>query len=180
MASCNLFELDGVSEKLWLGNLEAAQLEGIRKPRVLAVYEWDQPRVRWRAELMTFVDEPTCSETPDIGEVVVMTDEWFRHLRQSLEVLATYSTERIAVRQDLVTRRIEERFGKGVDAVIENWAVVHGDIHWANVTYPGCWILDWESWGWARRLLMPHSCIALAYEWMTTQLTCIGISRTCW
>jgi hypothetical protein len=27
------------------------------------------------------------------------------------------------------------------------WSTAHGDLHWANLTAPQCWLLDWESWG---------------------------------
>ncbi|MBB4933402.1 thiamine kinase-like enzyme [Lipingzhangella halophila] len=36
-----------------------------------------------------------------------------------------------------------------VDTTVQMWVCAHGDLHWNNVTAPGCVLLDWEGWGMA-------------------------------
>lgn len=44
-------------------------------------------------------------------------------------------------------RRLLATFGVQIDPAQLEWTTAHGDVHWANVTAPRCWLLDWESWG---------------------------------
>jgi hypothetical protein len=47
----------------------------------------------------------------------------------------------------LLHRRLLATFGLPIDVDTLVWSTVHGDVHWANLTAPRCWVLDWESWG---------------------------------
>lgn len=136
-----------VSDKLWYGNWDARDIEGVRKPRVLRSEEWITDGVEWRADLMDYVHSRPCSPTPPLLHAISLSGAWWSSLRHSLDSLARHPTERVAIRQDLVTRRIGEYFGAGMPAEVRAWTTVHSDLHWANVTAPECWIVDWEAWG---------------------------------
>ncbi|HEY2094409.1 MAG TPA: aminoglycoside phosphotransferase [Thermoanaerobaculia bacterium] len=135
------------NERLWHGIRAAEAIDGVRKPQLLDEYEWVDAGWRYRADLMTLITEAPCSATPDLHSDAPVDDEWFTALRRSLDNLAQVQTSRVNTRQDLVSRRIAERFGAGVDATVNVWTTAHGDLHWANVTNPGAWIFDWEGWG---------------------------------
>jgi hypothetical protein len=57
------------------------------------------------------------------------------------------STERIAVEQDSLTTRLHDVFGEVIDTDIRVWTTAHADLHWANLTCPDLYLLDWEGWG---------------------------------
>lgn len=141
--------LDEEPGKLWHGEIDAAGIAGVKKPELKENVEWKETSARlgWRGDLLTFISAPACSPTPELRQPVNPDPSWFKTLRDSLEHLGEHNTSRINTRQDLITRRIDERFGSGVDTEIERWTTVHGDMHWANLTAPDCWILDWEAWG---------------------------------
>src|SRR5262249_55726379 len=77
----------------------------------------------------------------------------------SLDNLMSQSTVRVAtpdtetITQDLVRTVIERAFPGQVDSTITDapWVPAHGDLNWANLTAPDCWILDWEDFGLAPR-----------------------------
>src|SRR5690606_33523882 len=60
---------------------------------------------------------------------------------------AATETDRVSIRQSDIDNSIAEAFGPGVDTTISQWAVGHGDLHWANLTAPGLVLLDWDTWG---------------------------------
>ena len=135
------------SGKLWHGLQDSGQLNVERKPHLKAVMEWEAAERVWRAELMTFISFKVCSATPELNAPVSLNAKWFDDLIKTLSSLSRHETERINVRQDLVTRRLQERFGEKINPTVSQWVTAHGDLHWANLTQPECWILDWESWG---------------------------------
>ncbi|MBI5762143.1 MAG: aminoglycoside phosphotransferase [Planctomycetes bacterium] len=138
----------GVADsRLFYGYRDAQSILGVKKPDLEGSTEWENEGFIWRADVMTYVAEPMCSSTPDLRTSVTLDNDWWKSLRTSLDHLGRTSTYRVCVRQDLVTRRLSERFGESLDSVVRNWVVSHGDIHWANLTSNSCWILDWEGWG---------------------------------
>ena len=139
--------LDAAPDKLWSGASDASTVTGVNKPNVLSSSEWEDDRWRWRADIMSLISFAVCSQTPEIRTPLSLSDDWYKGLRTSLENLAKHDTERVNTRQDLITRRISERFGSHIDTQVQSWTTLHGDIHWANLTQPDCWILDWECWG---------------------------------
>ena len=134
-------------DKIWFGEPDAANIVGVKKPKLIVSVEWEDHEWIWRGDLMSFIDDPVCSLTPEIQRPLILKPSWYKMLRTSLENLSKNNTERVNTRQDLITRRIRERFGTEIDTQVQTWTTVHGDIHWANLTSSECWILDWEAWG---------------------------------
>ncbi len=123
----------------------------MQRPLPLAVIEWVHGRTTWRGELMTVIESEACSETPELRKPIKLTPAWWKSLRMSLDALASYGTDQVSTRQDLISRRLTERYGRQVDPVVEHWCTAHGDLHWSNLTKDGPYILDWECWGAAPR-----------------------------
>lgn len=136
-----------LNSRLWDGDRTAPQQPEIRRPRIHRVLDWTDGDLSWRAILMTLVAEGPCSETPDLGESLKLDAAWYEDIRLSLDALKPTKTERVCVRQDLIDRRIKERYGHDVDTTISRWVACHGDLHWRNLTCPRLYILDWEAWG---------------------------------
>ena len=137
---------DGL-DKLWFGEIEASNFQHIQKPKILSTVQWETGTLICRGDLYNFIPFKVCSQTPHLKEKIVLNDDWLNSLSNSLHNLNSVQTDRISVRQDLINRRIKERFGDYIDTTITNWVTIHGDLHWANVTEKECWIFDWESWG---------------------------------
>jgi hypothetical protein len=135
------------NERVWFGLKSAGQITGVNKPAWLGDYEWEDGEFRCRADVLEFIGDKPVSDLPNLRQEIDLSGKWLEKLRGSLESLRKVPTDRIAVRQDLVTRRLHERYGQDVDAEIKEWETSHGDLHWANLTMPGCWLLDWEAWG---------------------------------
>ena len=133
----------------WTGNTDANQLTKVPHPRMEAITEWDEPEVgrRARAELMTLAPGAPVSPELALRAPARLDKPWWRQLRRSLDVLAGQPTQRVCLDPELLVRRILAAFGVTIDPHGLSWTTAHGDLHWANLTSPGCWILDWESWG---------------------------------
>jgi len=139
------------NESVWSGLKIAGQIHGVKKPSWLGEFEWDQNGLRCRADILELINDKPISQTPNLSSKIQLPDSWFQELRGSIESLHRTETNRVCVRQDLITRRLQERFGQAVDVNITEWETSHGDMHWANLTAPQCWLLDWEAWGVAPR-----------------------------
>lgn len=134
--------------EFWNGNADAAQITGVPRPEVIEVTEWDDPPRRARVEAATRLAGRVCSPTPFLhGPPRVGDDYWWTHLRKSLDRLTAHGTERVAVDQPTVTRRLAVFFGDAIDPTVTQWGTVHADLHWNNLLAPDLGILDWESWG---------------------------------
>lgn len=138
---------DRLPGRLWTGNKSSSQIVGVRKPEVVDEVQWSTQETEYRAEVMTFVDQAVVSSTPNLTSHIELTATWLSELKEALTAVRSVATERVNTRQDLVTRRITERFGSGVNTTVAEWDTAHGDLHWANITLPSLWILDWEGWG---------------------------------
>jgi hypothetical protein len=147
-----------VPDRLWNGEREAVVFDGlVRKPKLIEVHDWVDNEIHWRSERMTFLARPVASATPELQVPVNTGDAWFEDLRSALTAIASVTTARVAVRQDLVTRRIQSVFGPEANTVVTKWITAHTDLNWANVTSGQLWLLDWESWGTA------PECIDIAF-----------------
>jgi hypothetical protein len=132
----------------WTGNLDANEITGVHKPRVLDVFEWSEGDWRnQRAEVMTLVAGTPCSPTDVLRATPDLPDTWWGDLRRSLRVLAETSTTRSHADQERVNDRVRGRFGDAVDATATRWETVHADLHWSNLMRPHLGVLDWEMWG---------------------------------
>lgn len=134
-------------DRLWTGIKDSELIGGIFKPAVIRDLEWEYDGYVWRADLMTHISQKICARTPELREPLTPGREWYQELRTSLERLATHPTNRVAVTQEFITHRIQERFGEQINTEISGWTTIHADVHWANLTQPECWLLDWEGWG---------------------------------
>lgn len=131
----------------WRGNAEATAITGVPKPAVIWIEEWDDGDVQFRAELMTLIRANRCAATEPLRDTLTLSDTWWSTLRHSVDRVANWPTGRTCLNQETVTRRLLAFCGPAVDATVTAWTTAHGDLHWANVTEPQCYILDWEGWG---------------------------------
>lgn len=67
--------------------------------------------------------------------------------RQSVDTLATHRTERGDQDPDAVVRDLEDLYARRLNLPSPAMRTAHSDLHWANLTAPRLWILDWEYWG---------------------------------
>ncbi|WP_433511088.1 aminoglycoside phosphotransferase [Nonomuraea sp. CA-143628] len=149
----------------WTGNRDAAEIRGIPKPDVVARVEWDEPPVGMYAELMTYVSDSPCSPTPELLQPFAAADTWWLDLRAALDKLATHSTDRGEHDPDAVVRELEDLYARRLNLPSPALRTEHMDLHWANLTSPRLWILDWEYWGTApagygAALLYHHTLLA--------------------
>lgn len=131
----------------WIGNADANTITGVRKPAVCAVVEWDESGRRVRAELMTLAPGTRISADMALRQPADLDDEWWNEIRSSLDTLAVHPTDRVCLDEQFVRRRLLAAFGVEINTARLTWSTAHGDVHWANLTAPRCWLLDWESWG---------------------------------
>lgn len=131
----------------WIGNAEANRITRVAKPIVLDVTEWDVTGLRARAELMTLAPGTRISSDMALRQAAELDDDWWTTLRGSLDTLANQPNDRVCLDAQSVHRRLLATFGIDVDLAGLSWSTAHGDLHWANLTAPRCWLLDWESWG---------------------------------
>lgn len=135
------------SGTFWEGNRDAAGIDRVRKPSVLRSVDWRRDDRWFRAEVMTYVSDAPVSPSPELYESVTLPDRWWDDLAASLDALSEVQTTRVAISQATVTRRLREYFGDRVAPNVQWWVTSHNDLHWNNLTSPGCWLLDWEGWG---------------------------------
>jgi hypothetical protein len=131
----------------WTGNADSTVIQGIHKPEVLRVTEWDQGARRLRAEVMTFLPGEACSATAHLDNDVDLAPSWWSELRRSVDKISGTSTQRQIADQAHVDRRLRVFFADEIDPHVERWTTAHGDLHWANLLCPQLGILDWELWG---------------------------------
>ncbi len=137
----------------WAGAECASVLRGVTKPDWFQTASWcdDTREVVWRADEMELVSFPVINSTGVIATEPELPESWWASLRKSLAALAEHQTERVGVRQDHLTRRINQVFPDEVDTTVDEWVTAHADLHWGNLTAPDCYLLDWEDWGAAPR-----------------------------
>lgn len=131
----------------WTGNQDASSITGIRKPQVLATREWQDGNRRLRMEVMTYIPGKTCSDTPELSQDLELPDDWWSELARSLNQVRQTPTQRVAVPQELIERRLGVFYGNQVNSRVTRWETAHADLNWANLTGPQLGLLDWELWG---------------------------------
>jgi hypothetical protein len=132
--------------EFWTGNQDANTLVGVLRPRVLHVVEWSEGDSRCRAEVMTLAPGWPVSPSMTLDGPPLVDESWWVTLRGSLDALAASPTRRVCVDAATLVERVGT-FGVTVDLPSLAWTTAHGDLHWGNLTTPGCWLLDWEAWG---------------------------------
>lgn len=133
--------------EFWTGNADANDIHGVPKPVVLDSFE-QHDHDRWlRAELMTLVEQPPVSTTPELTASVHFDAHWLDQLDTALATLASHRTHRVAMTQHRATQQLREYFGERIDPAVDHWTTAHTDLHWGNLTAPDLTILDWEGWG---------------------------------
>lgn len=137
----------------WTGAEEAAILSGVPKPAWIAAATWFDPGrdVVWKAEETSLAPADAVSVGADIVEDPCLPETWWAALRNGLDSLAAHTTNRVALEQGHLSRRVREVYGSDVDTRVpgDAWACAHGDLGYANLTGPELVLLDWESWGMA-------------------------------
>ncbi|WP_322780471.1 hypothetical protein [Frankia sp. Cas4] len=131
----------------WIGNMEASAVLGVARPEVLAVTEWEEAGRQVRTELMTLAPGGPLASDIALREHVSLDASWWTALRRSVDVLAASTTDRVCLDADLIRHRLLAAFGVEIATESIVWSTAHGDLHWANITGPICWLLDWEAWG---------------------------------
>jgi hypothetical protein len=145
---------DLVHRQAWTGGETAAAIVGVNKPRLYRSYRWiDEDRsVVWRADEVELVTSNAVHPAGVIDQDPELPATWWENLKSSLAALAEFSTRRVGMAQEHLTRRINQVFEEdGLDTEVEEWTTAHADLHWGNVTAPDCYLLDWEDWGLAPR-----------------------------
>jgi len=135
--------------KLWNGIKKSKNIKGVKKPKFIdeTIWKGKNGNFVWRGDVMSYVAENVCSDTPALDHNPNIDENWLHDLKSSMESLMEFDTCRGGASQDFVTRRIRKYVSKKVDTKVDHWTTVHGDMHWANLTTPELWILDWEGWG---------------------------------
>ncbi|MGH3428448.1 MAG: hypothetical protein ACRDQZ_12920, partial [Mycobacteriales bacterium] len=137
----------------WAGLECASVLRGVAKPDWFqtASLRDDAREVVWRADEMELVSSPVINAAGVIATDPKLPDLWWASLRKSLAALAENDTDRVEVRQEHLTLRIDQVFPGVVDTTVDEWVTAQADLHWDNLTAPDCYLLDWEDWGSAPR-----------------------------
>jgi hypothetical protein len=133
---------------VWIGLEAAATIRGVKKPKWFQSATWtDEDRgVVWRADEVELITSPMVG---DLATAATLPDSWWADLRESLDALGSYQTERIGMSQAHLTKRINDVFDR-VDTTVDQWTTAHADVHWSNVSVEGH-LIDWEDWGLAPR-----------------------------
>lgn len=126
-------------------------VSGVPKPSFIQAVHWMNDGFVCRAEEMTLIAEATVSNAYTLDRAPELTDRWWQDLSAALACLARTSTDRVSLVQEDIDRSIQQAFAAPIDTTISRWVIGHGDLHWANLTAPRVFLLDWDSWG-----LMPR------------------------
>lgn len=116
------------------------------QPKILQTYEWTDQGQIFHASLHEYVDQGAVSQFPFLLSGVSLNADWYTQLRQSLEQLQSQPAAAESPALYHAQAKIRTTFGKTLNTPHWN-AVVHGDLHWANVTGLPLVILDWEYGG---------------------------------
>ncbi|MFI9485360.1 phosphotransferase family protein [Promicromonospora sp. NPDC052451] len=140
------------TDDMWDGIATATgdPFDAVPMPHVLRSVEWTDQHLRVRADLLTYIDQPTIGTGLVLEHEPELTDPWWASLHASLEPLRQIErTKRMAVNPHRFQAEILRWFGVQIDRDRIQWEVAHGDLHFGNLTAPRLCILDWENWGWA-------------------------------
>ncbi|MEU4224867.1 aminoglycoside phosphotransferase [Nonomuraea sp. NPDC026600] len=139
---------DWAHGEAWTGNPDATAIRGVPKPTLITRTEWDEAPVSIYVELLTYVPDMPCSPSPELAASPVLPTSWWTDLRAAVDALATNLTPRGDHDPGTLAGRVEAFYGRPLD--LPKTPVLrteHTDLHWANLTQPRLWLLDWEYWG---------------------------------
>lgn len=150
---------DKIGGQGWNGTECAATLSGVAMPEWHSGIAWSDPDqgAMWRADETELITEPPVKPGGRLTGDPQLPETWWTTLNSSIDALASQETTRVAtpdtmtITQARVTETIDATFSEAIDTTIHQWAPAHADFHWANLTAPCCFILDWEDWGMAPR-----------------------------
>ncbi|MEI5135189.1 hypothetical protein RB199_27110 [Streptomyces libani] len=133
--------------KLWEGPREAERSlpSAVPRPRLLGLRDWSTDGWDYRAEHYDFVAAPPVAKSPVLHHHADLPDIWWQDLHLALTHIALVGTDRQAVREEYIRRRVPEFTGVTPGEI--TWTTAHGNLHWANLTGPALTLLDWEGWG---------------------------------
>ncbi|MCL6298704.1 hypothetical protein [Streptomyces kronopolitis] len=114
------------------------------RPRLLGLRDWSADRWSYRGELYEIVETPPVAMSPVLCDGAKLPDSWWEDLQQALDQIALVRTDRQAVREEYIRRRVPEFTGFPLGDIA--WTTAHGDLHWANLTGPALTLMDWEGW----------------------------------
>lgn len=95
---------------------------------------------------MKVADAP-CSPTADLRQMADLPEKWWGDLRSAMDQLAAHPTSRGDHDAHAYLQDLSDTYGRPLDLPVPVMRTEHTDLHWANVTAPELWILDWEYWG---------------------------------
>ncbi len=130
-----------------LARIETANdIIGVKKPKLISRQIVNYQDTYYGIAIMDQIEEPAISNKVALEQEFNLAPSWITSLTEQLKSLASTPTTSISCRQDLIKRRIEERYG-GHPYLVEKWATIHGDLNWSNLTSQTPYIFDWEGWG---------------------------------
>jgi len=136
----------------WHGLEDAYAIgEELQRPAFLHAISWVEDDLIYRVEEATLLKQTALSPHAHATVPLDLPDTWWSDLGGFLDILGHTRTNRVGLRQDLINRRIKERYGPDIDCEIEEWTIGHCDLHWGNLTQPPLAFFDWEGWGTAPR-----------------------------
>jgi hypothetical protein len=139
-------------DDMWDGIATATgdRFDDIPMPHLLRSVEWADSDLNVRADLITYIDQPTVGTGLVLDHDADLPGSWWARLHAGLEPLRRIDkTERMAINPRRFEASLRASFGVEIDRDRIDWQVVHGDLHFGNLTAPDLTILDWECWGWA-------------------------------
>ncbi|MFC9688861.1 hypothetical protein ACFTSF_09995 [Kribbella sp. NPDC056951] len=138
---------DWARGEVWTGNVDAAAITGVPKPELVERVEWTEEPVVIYAELFSYIPDQPCSPTPELTTQLDLSDAWWSELRTAVDELATQSTSRGEHDPQTYLRELEDLYERPLGVPAPELRTEHTDLHWANLTQPRLWLLDWEYWG---------------------------------
>ncbi|SDH95558.1 hypothetical protein SAMN05421505_12813 [Sinosporangium album] len=139
---------DWAHGEAWTGNQDASAITNVPKPTVTARVDWDEPPVSMYAELLTYVPDSPCSTAPELTAPPIVSAAWWTDLRDAMDALAVYPTERGDHAPSALAQRVEAFYRQPLALPsTPTMQTEHTDLHWTNLTHPRLWVLDWEYWG---------------------------------
>ncbi|MES2608394.1 MAG: phosphotransferase [Pseudomonadota bacterium] len=127
--------------------LNSNSFAGIKKPKIYETSILKYNGIFWSIILMSYHKGKSMSSTPSLKDLnSEVSAHFLSDIKNQLDNLSTNDSLYVAYRQELITRRIQERYHSNIDTIVKDWVVVHGDLHWANISFDG-FIFDWEGYG---------------------------------
>lgn len=127
--------------------VRANDIQKVPKPYITRWKEWTDNGRRLRGELSNFVTDSTLSTDMTLTTEPELSDRWLTQLPAALNAIATHPIPNQGLDPDDVNHGLLAFFGVTVDFSAIPWTTAHSDLHWANITAPEFFILDWEMWG---------------------------------